>query len=626
MTEEANDNNDVVQRLHDDEEDPNEETTNDSHPTYPTKTIGKDGSNDGGPKKKRAIIAVAVCLVVVTAVGLGLGLGLTNKNDIAESNNKSSASTGDVGLEDVNTNRSGSSDDGGGDNVANDTTANSGDSLNNEDTAESIMEYDAVIIGAGWAGIRATETLLSKGVESVLVLEAENYIGGRAKSININNNNNNLDENENETGINDSDRVGDVTNVPYELGCEWLYNTGNDMEETLMEEGYLDLALENDKLTAIPLQTGVFYHQTRDESTGEITTSVLEDSEEWMEEIWGGFLQFRDYWWDDLEGESYADAIDQYIDKCRWTDDESLQFLNLVEDVMETEYTADSSQLSVHEVEFFPPGYTIRAHYTSIPGMGFGNIASKHAQPFEDVISLNSKVAEIHSSEGYDDDGEYTIVTYVKDGVSEKVKAKTVLVTASLGVLKAGNIDFVPTLPEWKQDAIDKMGFGIVNKCIMVWNDDEDHVWPRDKLWFLLTTPDDETSGRWTQFHNPSKFKGQPSLTAWVGGDEAIEAEKQSDDEILEHVMENLRSMFPTIREPDGVVVSRWGMEENVRGTYSFPVPGRDFYDDAANLSRRIGNIWFAGEATGNGWATTMGAWNTGEEQALNMAESLVDA
>ncbi len=137
-----------------------------------------------------------------------------------------------------------------------------------------------------------------------------------------------------------------------------------------------------------------------------------------------------------------TDTIDQYVAREDLDDDDSLQFLNLVEDVLETEYTSDSSQLSVHEVEFFPAGYSVMSHYTSVPGMGFGNIASKYAEPYTDKIRLNAKVTEINS-EGFMDGSGDTVVKYVENGVSKEVSAKTVLVTASLGVLKAGIIDFV---------------------------------------------------------------------------------------------------------------------------------------------------------------------------------------
>ncbi len=38
------------------------------------------------------------------------------------------------------------------------------------------------------------------------------------------------------------------------------------------------------------------------------------------------------------------------------------------------------------------------------------------------------------------------------------------LVTVPLGCLKAGHISFQPALPEWKQEAIEKLGFGTLNK------------------------------------------------------------------------------------------------------------------------------------------------------------------
>ena len=45
--------------------------------------------------------------------------------------------------------------------------------------SSGIQQYDAVIVGAGWAGISAAKALLDDGVENVLVLEAQDYIGGR---------------------------------------------------------------------------------------------------------------------------------------------------------------------------------------------------------------------------------------------------------------------------------------------------------------------------------------------------------------------------------------------------------------------------------------------------------------
>lgn len=47
---------------------------------------------------------------------------------------------------------------------------------------------------------------------------------------------------------------------------------------------------------------------------------------------------------------------------------------------------------------------------------------------------------------------------------SNVFKADAVIVTVPLGVLKSGAIAFNPPLPEWKQQAINNLGFGLLNK------------------------------------------------------------------------------------------------------------------------------------------------------------------
>ena len=151
-----------------------------------------------------------------------------------------------------------------------------------------------MVIGAGWAGIRATETLLDAGIDNILVLEASNYIGGRSKSQNL------------DDSLNDPDAVDDTSNIPYDLGSEWLYS-GTSQYNALVDRGLVnDAAMESmNEVTVLPMKVGQFYQQKRGDD-GELTTEVLEDAQEWMDEIWyNGFHRFRNNRLDELEGMSY---------------------------------------------------------------------------------------------------------------------------------------------------------------------------------------------------------------------------------------------------------------------------------------------------------------------------------
>jgi monoamine oxidase len=50
----------------------------------------------------------------------------------------------------------------------------------------------------------------------------------------------------------------------------------------------------------------------------------------------------------------------------------------------------------------------------------------------------------------------------------EMIEADRIVLTTPLGVLKSGSINFEPPLPDWKQDVIERMGFGLLNKVIMI--------------------------------------------------------------------------------------------------------------------------------------------------------------
>ena len=81
----------------------------------------------------------------------------------------------------------------------------------------TLKTYDAVIIGGGWAGLKAMETLVKSGISSVLLLEANDRVGGRAGTVN-----------------------DDLFGIPTNLGAEWLYMDGDDMENCLNILGLID--------------------------------------------------------------------------------------------------------------------------------------------------------------------------------------------------------------------------------------------------------------------------------------------------------------------------------------------------------------------------------------------------
>ncbi len=53
--------------------------------------------------------------------------------------------------------------------------------------AQQRHEYDVIIMGAGASGIAAAKTLYEANVTNILIIEAQNYIGGRARVVNFSN-------------------------------------------------------------------------------------------------------------------------------------------------------------------------------------------------------------------------------------------------------------------------------------------------------------------------------------------------------------------------------------------------------------------------------------------------------
>lgn len=172
-----------------------------------------------------------------------------------------------------------------------------------------------------------------------------------------------------------------------------------------------------------------------------------------------------------------------------------------------------------------------------------------------------------------------------------KIKCDFVVCAVPLGVLKASisahddtmkpSITFSPELPDIKKDAISSLGFGLLNKVFLRFE---------NAFWRPMILNDKGP----TQFGNATRtfphhylfvdvgaswahgLDFPPILMSLVSGREAAACELLSDDEIVEQVLETLRDLCGKANVPNPVsfAITRWGSDEFSRGCYTFLPPG----------------------------------------------------
>jgi monoamine oxidase len=249
---------------------------------------------------------------------------------------------------------------------------------------------------------------------------------------------------------------------------------------------------------------------------------------------------------------------------------------------------------------------------------------------------LDVRTGKVISRISYHEDNNSTGKTKITCEDGETIHADKIVLTAPLGVMKDRSIQFDPPLPEWKTGAIDRLGFGLLNKVVLVF---QEPFWDVDRDMFgVLRGQDaygslrqeDYISGRgqFYLFWNIIKTSGLPVLVALMAGDAAHEAELRSDDDLIGDCLGQLRNIFgpANVPMPAETIVTRWKSDRFARGSYSY-VAAQARPGDYDLMAKRIGNLYFAGEATcGTHPATVHGAYLSGLRVASEVLESLIGA
>ncbi|GAB2284560.1 Lysine-specific histone demethylase 1 2 [Dionaea muscipula] len=200
-------------------------------------------------------------------------------------------------------------------------------------------------------------------------------------------------------------------------------------------------------------------------------------------------------------------------------------------------------------------------------------------------------------------------------------QADMILCTVPLGVLKQKAIRFEPELPKRKLDAIDRLGFGLLNKVAMVFP----HVfWGDDLDTFGCLSGQSHSRGEFFLFYSYHTVSGGPVLVALVSGEAAQVFECTNPSTLLQRVLNVLRGIYSpkgvNVPDPIQAACTRWSGDPLSYGSYSHVrvlSSGSDYDILAESIE---GRLFFAGEATNRKYPATMhGAFLSGFREAARI-------
>jgi len=257
----------------------------------------------------------------------------------------------------------------------------------------------------------------------------------------------------------------------------------------------------------------------------------------------------------------------------------------------------------------------------------------RYAAPVMDKIQMQSVVSMIKYKKDI-------VKIFYEDrsdpgtAVQNMIKAKKVIVTLPLGVLKERAVKFQPALPELIRSIIDTIGFSKYIKMNMFWNLD-DIFWDEAPGTFGESETIEGKDLRLTWF-NPSYMSGVQDghLFVEIAGTIPLSLEEsysqhrndtKYEEEMCHLAMESLRRIFgDDISDPAKVVVSKWNIDPFAYGTYSVNYVG--FEPDMRQKLRKpiADKVFLSGEATSTyHYATAHGAMYTGMMAATKVCNSL---
>lgn len=425
--------------------------------------------------------------------------------------------------------------------------------------------YDCIVIGAGIAGLAAARALHSKGA-AVVIVEGRNRVGGRVWT------------------------SSSTQGVPLDLGASWIEGiNGNPMSALARRFNVPTVVTDFDNKLLYEAGGRKLEH-----------AEIIKIASGYQSAL-GQVETFRTR----LENKDSPDislgaGFDRVLTNRALSRQERATFDYSINTEIELDYGADVTDLSLFQ---WDQDSAFGGEYVLFPG-GYHQIVKGLARNLD--IRLNQTVERI----------EYDRVGVTVTTNQGEFKGQRAILTLPLGVLKRGDVTFVPPLPERKLAAIRRLGMGTLNKTYLrfprvFWS--KEH----DRIGYVSAR-----KGEWTEWLNVFKYSGQPILLAFNGGEYGRRIEQSSDRAIVDAAMRVLRTIHgSSIPDPEEALITRWTSDAFARGSYSCIPPGASGSDYDALAEPVQDRLFFAGEATSRKYpATVPGAFLSGEREVKRIS------
>ncbi|XP_076070045.1 uncharacterized protein LOC143041837 isoform X2 [Oratosquilla oratoria] len=486
------------------------------------------------------------------------------------------------------------------------------------------MRYSVVVVGAGAAGLGAARELQAKGIKDVIVLEGSGRIGGRILT-------------------HETPPKGMV-----ELGAQWIhgeddnalfiYSNAHDLiHHHLSEDGKGDFFTDHGQLVPKSIVTEV--NEILNTASEECTKVVLSSTKEHCYPI--------------SVGQFFRQRFEEYLASCPSDSAEEKRFKEAIYHWRMRWERIDNACDSIHQLsskcwsEFVFCDGNENMNYKD----GFHSFLKAICKELDTEIRMNSEVVRIEYQTSLDGTSTQMsfaqpVTVYCRDGTV--YSCDHVIVTPSLGYLKAHSELFSPPLPPSMSQAIHDIGFGTINKIHLEFSE---AWWPTDcegiQLVWLDQIPNFDRLAPNTELLPGQQlkiedfwwyaisgfdlvFNNSKALVGWIGGPEAEYMETLDEATVGKACVQLLQQFTgrTDIPEPKRVIRSQWASNPWFRGSYCYrPLACDKSEAKAKDLNtpvcastsdgRKVPVVVLAGEANSiQQYSTVHGAFHNGIKQA----------